>query len=264
MKKTISALALAGTTAVSFPSLAAPLGFWATDGWTQFASEDQTTNFLDPGYGGQNFDAEYLYYKRSGNILSVGLQTGFDVLDGHQKYTDGKHYYTGDLALSFDNHVTSGAGAGSTYEYGIDFGLMTRGFSGKDHGPGSSSTAGLIDMGSGTGIDAAGLYSVSSWSNDIISGHHVSDPFAMDGGSLVASLLSNDAGFDGESFYRTVSFDLTALGIGSELGIDVHWTMSCGNDAIDGHFDEVSVSEPAAMSLLGLGLLGLVRRRKFS
>jgi hypothetical protein len=41
-----------------------------------------------------------------------------------------------------------------------------------------------------------------------------------------------------------------------------HWTMSCGNDVIEGRY---SVSEPATMLLLGFGLIGLtvVGRKRF-
>ena len=79
-------------------------------GWTDITvspttgpvNEDQTGafNYVYPGWGGQSFDAEYIFYRLDGNTLSVGLQTGFDILDGHVNYS-GRDYYAGDLALSF-------------------------------------------------------------------------------------------------------------------------------------------------------------------
>lgn len=242
-------------TAVSLapvPTLAAPLAFWASDGWTQFADDEGVGagGFVDPGWGGQDFDAEYLYYKLDGNQLSLGLQTGFDLIDG-KLTTGGKDYYAGDLALSFDGDA-SGAG-GSGFEYGVDFGLFTEGY-----------TSGPVDTGSGTGIDPAGLYQVTAWNNDVY--FHASDPFAIDAGTLVANLLSNNAGYDAgaDSYYRTVSFDISSLGLGQGFGLDAHWTMSCGNDAIDGHISvppPASVPAPASSLLLLGGLAGLLARR---
>lgn len=247
MKNLIKIAVAATSLAFSANVFATPLDFWDDNGWTQFADDEGMAE--GPGVGGQAFDTEYLYYKTDGNTLYLGLQTGFDVVDGTQVYGR-KDYYGGDFALSFDGDVT--IGDESTYEYGVDFGLYTEGY-----------YSGIVDMhpdplepGDVVGIDDAGLYSVSSWSNEVYSGHHISDPFAMDGGTKVGDILT-DAGSEGDSFFRTVSFNMAGLG----TEVDLHWTMSCGNDNINGGF---SVPEPGIMSLMGMGLLGLVfvRRRK--
>ena len=243
--------ALAMTLSLGMNSaLAAPVSYWADNGYTQFADDEgvEANGFVDPGWGGQDFDAEYLYFKLEGTTLSIGLQTGFDIEDGHVSH-GGRDYYAGDLALSFDGAVDSGAGAGTSYEFGIDFGLYTEGY-----------TSGAVDTGSGNGIDDAGLYSVNGWNNDVY--FHESDPYAIDEGTKISDLLTNSAAYnsDQDAYYRTVSFDISTLALGSDWVLDAHWTMSCGNDAIDGHLS--SVPEPAGLSLLGLGLLGLVRRRR--
>lgn len=231
----VSTLAFAALMVGANVSFATPLALWASGGWTQFADDDGT---LGPGGGGQAFDAEYLYYKLDGNVLSLGLQTGFDIVDGHIVY-DNQSFYAGDLALSFNNHVI--LGNSSTYEYAVDFGLLTKNINQVK-----------VDAGSGTGIDPAGFYSVSAWNNQISFGQ--SSPFAMDAGSLITGLLTNAAGQVGSSYYRTVSFDISSLGLGSNFSFDAHWTMSCGNDVIDGR-----VPEPNSALLFGALLIGLVK-----
>lgn len=222
------------------------------NGWTQFADEDGVGSggFVGPGWGGQKFDAEYLLYQLNGNTLSIGLQTGFNLKYGKQ-WINGIKYYAGDLALSFDGDITGIGGSG--YEYAVDFGLKT-----KDH---YGDKVGNNPL---SGIDDAGLYSGITWNNDIL--FPISSPFAMDSGTLIAGALQeNDWGREGSganrSYYRIVSFDISGISeilSGEEFTVHAHWTMSCGNDAIDGSFAEsTAVPEPTTVALLGIGLVGL-------
>lgn len=232
----------------------APFSFFTDpgNGWTAMtlstAGEDGQ---IGPGAGGQPFDAEYLFFKQSGSTLSIGLQAGFNLETGYVYHSASPNdYYAGDLALSFD-------GDNGTYEYGVDFGLLTKDYQ-----------LDLVDMAGGTsGIDSAGFYSVSSWNTDVYSGHSIASPFAIDGGAIAASLSDNSFGsgtVGGElSYWRTVSFDIGGLGLGNDL--DAHWTMNCGNDFINGSTTLTSVPEPSVLGLMMMSLFGMGwanRRRK--
>ncbi|MEJ2694145.1 MAG: PEP-CTERM sorting domain-containing protein [Candidatus Thiodiazotropha sp.] len=220
----VGTLAFCGAMTLSLPLNAGALGFWAADGWSVLDAEDGVSagGYVGPGFGGQEFDAEYLFYKVEENLLSVGLQTGFDLSDGSHHDED--------------------------FDYAIDFGLVT-----KDRW--------YHDVGVGTGNqDAAGLYEVSQWNNNII--YSSSSPYGMDEGTLLAALVDSSEGeallADGLSYYRTATIDLAALGFDVK-SFTAHWTMSCGNDVVEGSAD---VPEPNALLLMAIGLLGLLGGRR--
>lgn len=250
--KSLSILAIALSSSMSF---AGQLPVFAD--WNVFGSEDQTGTGeykLNPGYGGQKFDAEYLFYKLNGNKLSIGLQTGFDIIsDAGQYRANDRYYFGGDLALSFDGNK-------STYEYAIDFGNLTKNYNG---------TTKISAQGNSSGVDTAGLYKANNWNNDILFGE--SAPYAVSSGAL---LLAADAtnfaqgsaanGYKSDvSYFTMFTFDLSNItGLQPNFVLDAHWTMSCGNDAIDGRVALAKVPEPSPLLLLVLGLAGLFLARR--
>jgi len=243
--KSFKLLCLLSVATVVGQAQAAPLDFWDDEGWNLVADDEGVgrSGYVNPGWGGQDFDAEYLFYRLDGDTLLLGLQTGFNV-DSGKVTTGGRDYYAGDLAIDFD---------GGDYDYAIDFGLATRDYDGD-----------IVEADSdGDGVDAAGLYAVSDWNNDIY--FNQSSPYAMDAGTIVSELLSNNTGYvsSADSYFRTVSIDLNSLGLGgASFDLSMHWTMSCGNDALDTDIIHVSVPEPKTLVLLAVGIFGLMMRRK--
>jgi hypothetical protein len=206
------------------------------DGWNMFANDDGT---LSPGYGGQYFDAEYFFYRIEGSTLSIGLQAGFNVVTGKDTYA-GYPYYAGDIALSFDGSTANG------YEYAIDFGHVTKDYQ--------------LDPVGTAGLHAAGLYSVTTWNNDLYSSFIPdSSPFAMATGTKEAdiTIATGEGGPSSNHYYYEIAtFDVSGIVGSNPFIMDAHWTMSCGNDSINGH-EEVTVTEPSTLTLLGSGIVGL-------
>ena len=147
---------------------------WSDPGWTQFANDEGMAE--GPGVGGQFFDAEAFFYRLTGSQLEIGLQTGFEGVktDGSYLYSDGKTYYSGDLALNING-----------LNYGVDFGFLTMNYD-DDWSSAPNYDPALVDMGSGTGIDPAGIYGSPSWDNGVYKGHGISNPFALNGGTAIA------------------------------------------------------------------------------
>ena len=204
---------------------------WApVSGVNAYIEEDQCTalnpcagGYLNPGWGNQRYDVEFLAATWNATSLSILVVTGLP--------KNNTPYAPGDIAIDF--------GQDGTYDYGIET----------------------------TGGNAGNVYTGITWDNGLWG--PVSDPTSIISGSLVAGSsqqlaysttpftgYGNDASAEHYAIEATVSLDHF-----SEWGQDftLHWTMNCGNDALD---LPVSVPEPSTIALLGLGLIGIGAARK--
>lgn len=211
--------------------------------------EDQTGGsgvYLNPGYGGQAYDAEALYATFSGGKLFILLATGHDPATLNNPA--GNSYGAGDFAIDF--------GKDGSYEVGIN----------------------IIPGGFGV---AGGIYKNAQWNYGLWNASGAYDPANPDpahptslkGGTLIGSASYAISGpvtgygtwaADKHYFYE-MSVDVSLLTAAGWDGsaFNIHWTENCANDSImvdpPGY-----VPEPGSLALLGLGLAaaGYTRRRR--
>ncbi len=215
--------------------------------------EDDHSSYLNPGFGGQAYDAEALYATWDSDYLYIGLMTG--------RAPGASGWSPGDFAIDL--------GSNASYEYGVV----------------TSSLAGT----GGGGIGSPGeIFDVSQWNYGIWSGsnQHVglnhpgaiayNHPTSVAQGTKtgdaaafsytgIGSGLGNWGG--DQHYFVSAAIDHSLLGAASmeELlndGLSIHWAANCNNDFVMLDIP-AQVPEPSVLALMMFGLagFGLMRRK---
>jgi len=199
--------------------------------WTEEDSTGPIGAYLDPGFGGQNYDAEAMYFDFEGDYAYLAIVTGVSSsATGDRK--------PGDIGFDF--------GSDGVYEYGIrttetNAGNMYKDASWTDtiYYPGSNPHRLAISGSNYVGaIDFAYTLFADSYTEN-------PDEYWWRHYVLEARIPLN-------------LFEYVGVAPVWDSPFSVHWTMGCGNDSID--LDIVAVPEPTTTLLFVLGIFGLFGR----
>lgn len=223
---------------------------WNPNSGVYFTTEDQTGSsgtYLNPGYGGQVYDAEAVYVDFDTSYMYYAVVTGLP--------QTGVTWLAGDISFDF--------GQNGIYEMGIEV-LGDNGFT------------------SGSLYDVAANQSDmdTKWSHAAYYQHRASDPVDILAGTLVGSgdlvystnSVNNIGQYASDQHY-VIEGRIALSNFSAYMGdtFNVHWTMKCGNDAIvltgvDMPTPSTGVPVPGTVALLGVAMLGMggaaYRRRR--
>jgi hypothetical protein len=209
----------------------------------------------DP-FGGQPYDIEQLFYyfedadsnALSGGTLHIGMVTGYD--PNNTTYRSGDFFI--DLGATGDYDIAVATGVESA-RFGTGW---------ANDGTWDETTDGVTTVLTGSNpyriLEGAG--GAVEFGTGPLAGLGVSVAWGLPPAGAVGTahnFLEIAVELDG-AFEEQID---NGLGQG---GIGLHWTMQCGNDAID-VVDDVPlapVPEPTTMVLLGMGVLGMALRAR--
>lgn len=227
--------------------------------------EDQHGSaYLNPGYGGQAYDAEAMYVAWDVGNLYIGIMTGHSPLTANNPARNS--YGAGDIAIDF--------GINGIFEYGVELlgsATTTRGhvYSGVNWAVGlfrsNGSWTGYYDPAlAGNRAKADATHPTS-----ILSGTDVGTGVVQ----YTTIGQTNFGAWPGDlHYFYEVSVPLSSFGADWANGSNfrVHWTQNCANDSIwvDATATRLStgttgtVPEPGTLALLPLGMIGLAALRR--
>jgi hypothetical protein len=211
--------------------------------------EDQSNangGYLNPGWGGQAYDAEAMYMTWNATHLYVAMVTGHNPATVNNP--GGNSYGRGDFAFDFNLDGT------------WDFGFATANRTG--------------------GITQGSLYRTTNanWAYGLWSGPQVlgpsTDATALTGGTLagvgslfISGVQTNMGALGGNHWIYELAIPVNAFGSlwgaqGPTRAFDLTWTMRCGNDILRLDPPVRSVPVPGTTGLALAGLVGLGLRRR--
>jgi hypothetical protein len=222
-----------GANAVGYLNTHLPTGENNVEVVTEDNAGPQTGwQYVGPGYTyyGNQFDVEAIYFDNNAYNAYLAVITGFPISGAT---APGNPWFTyGDIGIDADNN--------GTYEYGID----------------------ISTYNAATG--KAALIGNAGWNNVYYPQFGAANPFTVVSGTNLGLIDFVYSGNQNTHYVLEAGIPLTALGLNGNTPstVNIHWTMECGNDYLVLKGDVSPVPEPATMSLLGLGLLGLLGLRK--